>query len=95
MFSVVSSGHGRSSCSLRLRWSMYCRGRGFEPLTCYMLNDIAVFCRLFCWGCLKMWLFREVEVVVETGRSSCRRWERPPVKIKRDIAYGNCEAPIV
>jgi len=42
-----------------------------------------------------MCLFREVEVVVATRRSSGRRWERPVVEIKRDIAYGNGEAPIV
>jgi len=74
---------------------MYCRSRGCEPLTCYMRNDIAVFCRLYCWGGLKMCLFREVELVVATVRSSCRRWERPPVEIKSDIVYDNCEEPIV
>lgn len=95
MFTVVTSGHGRSSCSLRVRLNMYCRSRDCEPLTCFMLNDIAFFCRLFCWGCLKMCLFREVEVVVATVLSLCRRWERPPVEIKSDIVYDNCEAPIV
>ena len=96
MFTVVTSEHGLSSCPMSPCLSVYCQlWTAVCYLTRYMLNDTVVFCRLFYWGCLKLRLFREVEVVVSTRLSSCRRWERPPAEIRRDTAYGDYEAPIV